>query len=1087
MERRGVACRLCTKVFRYFLANHLLQIPAKNQFWLSSFPPLEWLPEFLSQLDRATAALATEIHSGRVPGIGWLFQQFEGIRGPRQLGPRESGPRYDEAYDFASAAADALTDIGFEMLAYARGRTLPSHVERHDLEMLVDSGLWFSRPWLNALACERRAWLSASALEWLIERETAVLETKVDEFSSRAETCCALATVCAWHSDGVHAQAFTRLASDNFLTHGGHKDVLLFHTLDAIMEFARASTTPNDGAREWLIQLATPIEYVRDFTDGDETRYLPGKLAEALLVVAPALFRPYYEHLCDSENYWEATRAFNVFIEQADLGDLDNQALARTALDLGALKILEGRAATGDAGAGAVRAALLRELGEGAFDNLEDERSSSTHPQQVSADPPPAPEKFPPVKLEHYLEASRDSVGLESRALERWLAYWKQRATAAELFEALRKQSENTGRHFRHHDELYELARLHLGNSGAFRWLVAAQASGCGWRTGWSDDDAARRFELVRVHYPAQWEEFLHESVLHTWKELGRGGVIGNANWPRLTEFLMVVGQHSLAQSLVEQMVSSTLEMVSPQKFSPPGWTGRKAAVNHDRLSMLFDRLLWPSCYVKERACRELAALFIQNSSVPAFSDALFAWIVRQQLESTCAYGLLVLVRAKLDGALVDASRVGKLASQIKAPSLLSALLFEELGLPVDENISKHSGEAPSNYSSPGFFGEHVESFLPPVVHDWAQRIEENERVPFMRQWSYEWSVLMGREGIEASTEAGKYWARSSSHKRFAPADTRISEIYRSAFLRALAWASQCRKVKYQNTRFFAARTCPVDVALWRIAVSRAPDWWPFVHAPTGTMDTTPADVWSKVGQLWKKQSAQEPWKTCPLGRDDVLLAAAGPVCLAPHSTELRIWGAFQRCFGAKSPELAAVVETIVAALDGKGRWIRFDEQSLLRCTGALTGAPAKAFAVRVEDWGLVPATFPLCLPTVPRWQAWRMHYSLLAPLPFLADCVLKAELNLSCLQFSPESGPKASWHDWHLGIQERSDRKRAERAGCFLSAPRSWVETAENQLGAKFVWICRLDSHYSKDWSDETESVSDYRIFGATSIVIPE
>lgn len=505
-----------------------------------------------------------------------------------------------------------------------------------------------------------------------------------------------------------------------------------------------------------------------------------------------------------------------------------------------------------------------------------------------------------------------------------------------------------------------------------------------------------------------------------------------------------------------------------------------------DTLIMLLDRLHWPSCFVKERACRELASLLTQNSPNPVLDDALANWIVRQPLESTCVYGLLVLVKAKLDGARLDFERLGKLAIEMKAPSLLSVLLFEELGVAVNDETSGHSGEAPANFSPPKFFARYVESFLPPAVHDWAQRIEEIEHIPFIRQWSYEWQNLMEREGYAASTEAAEYWGGPSSDKQFAPADTRISEVYRSAFLRALAWASQCGRIKANTALYFASKICPVDLALWEIPVARAPAWWPIVQATTSPLDTTPAEVWLRVGLLWLKQGARQPWDSGPLGNDEVLLAAGGPVCIAPHSTELKILGAFQRCLGSKSPELSEAFEAVKLAPHNYAQLVQTQWNSRLRCTGKLTCGSEGGFAARVEDWGLVPATLSLHLPTVPRWQAWRMHHALRAPLPFVCGGSLTIEPAESCLHFAANPGQKASWHDWHRGIQEQSDRKQPEPAGYFLTAPRSWIEATEKRLGAQFIWLCELNAHYSKGWSDDAETVSDYRSFGASSIVLP-
>lgn len=506
-----------------------------------------------------------------------------------------------------------------------------------------------------------------------------------------------------------------------------------------------------------------------------------------------------------------------------------------------------------------------------------------------------------------------------------------------------------------------------------------------------------------------------------------------------------------------------------------------------DMLTMLLDRLLWPSCLVKERACRELASLLTREPPAAGFEDALVSWIVRQPLESTCAYGILVFVKARLDGARFDTGRIEKLAKEVSSPSYLSALFFQELGVHVDEGAAQHSAEFPATFSPPEFFMRHVESFLPPAFHDWAQMIEDTERIPFIRQWSFEWENLMSREGLEARTDAAEYWGRPSSDKRFAPADSRISEVYRSAFLRALAWASRFRKVDSRTALFFAAKTCPVDLALWQIPVGQAPTWWPFVQATSGQMDTTPAEVWSRIEQLWQKQTACQQWNGGDVGNQQVLLAAGGLVSPAPHSSELKILGGFQRCLGSRPPELAEVYEAVRKAPHKDALLIRSQWHSLLRCTGKLSSAPNGAFTVRVADWDMLPATVSLRSPTVPRWQAWRMHYALRAPMPFLTDNALAIEANPVAVQFRSKSGGESKWRDWHRGVQEEYARNQPEPAGYYLTAPRAWIESLERQLVAKFVWICELNSFCTKRLSDEAETVSDYRSFGTSLIVLPD
>jgi hypothetical protein len=53
-----------------------------------------------------------------------------------------------------------------------------------------------------------------------------------------------------------------------------------------------------------------------------------------------------------------------------------------------------------------------------------------------------------------------------------------------------------------------------------------------------------------------------------------------------------------------------------------------------------------------------------------------------------------------------------------------------------------------------------------------------------------------------------------------------LSEIYRSAFLRALAWFHQLRKISEFDYAMYSARTCPVDLSCWEIKTKDVPEWW---------------------------------------------------------------------------------------------------------------------------------------------------------------------------------------------------------------------------------------------------------------------
>lgn len=162
----------------------------------------------------------------------------------------------------------------------------------------------------------------------------------------------------------------------------------------------------------------------------------------------------------------------------------------------------------------------------------------------------------------------------------------------------------------------------------------------------------------------------------------------------------------------------------------------------------------------------------------------------------------------------------------------------------------------------------------------------------------------MAKEGLEASTRAGEYWGARRSQEVFCPADTRISEVYRSAFLRALAWAYLRGSLGEEEALFFASKTCPVDLALWRVSFGQAPSWWPFASSSEGPLDLTPTKVWAQLAKILEGQNGSIEDGLSATWANRILLAASGPVSHAPRPSELTVLGAFQACLGPDAPNL---------------------------------------------------------------------------------------------------------------------------------------------------------------------------------------
>jgi len=230
-------------------------------------------------------------------------------------------------------------------------------------------------------------------------------------------------------------------------------------------------------------------------------------------------------------------------------------------------------------------------------------------------------------------------------------------------------------------------------------------------------------------------------------------------------------------------------------------------------LRLLFTQLTWPSGLVRERACVQIATLLLDPEYSGEARSRLFAWMKSQNLESVNALGLLPFLRARLDQSDFTFPHLEEIASVVVKPSLLSALLLHEFSgdeVPVLLE-AMHSGEVPPDFAVNPFFSKYVKTFLPPYFDYLAGLIEEGEVIAFRRHWSFEWQQLVEETGVKLTDRNLYLWFGSHSEKeRVLGTDTKLSEVYRSAFLRSLAWAVASDRLGVNDAIVFAVETCPV-------------------------------------------------------------------------------------------------------------------------------------------------------------------------------------------------------------------------------------------------------------------------------------
>ncbi|WP_417425585.1 hypothetical protein [Hoeflea sp.] len=246
-------------------------------------------------------------------------------------------------------------------------------------------------------------------------------------------------------------------------------------------------------------------------------------------------------------------------------------------------------------------------------------------------------------------------------------------------------------------------------------------------------------------------------------------------------------------------------------------------------LEMLVERLRWPVKMVRWKAAKAIRSLLLNDKTRMATTKTLLAWTAARQLESEVTSGLSVLV--------VSPRQVlppfGDIEASINAPSMASDFfLYEMYGVRTDRWRSAHSGSVPADFSAESYFHEHQTAQVPPILKNELEYLEERTRLPFLRQWGFEWTTLRERLRV-GYTRYPTYFGDFGLQREgiIGQFIQRQGELYRSAYQRTLACAVEEWNVPFRAVAPFSAYGMPVLPDLFEVEPTPRPAWLPQIGA----------------------------------------------------------------------------------------------------------------------------------------------------------------------------------------------------------------------------------------------------------------
>ena len=556
------------QAFFGFLVNHLYGLGERNGAWLQGIRSRTWGMHFLQELNACAALAAAGVQTSTPMTFGALFAKLSRVLPPGFEGDERFEEGNRTASEYCTAAGNAAVDIGLDLVILAGAIGGIPLVTQTDIQQALSSQYCDVDTFLQRTVSRRRTILEDAAAQWLLADQKSFMETTIAHCPKRAERFALLSALAVLHDRTEEAQHCIALCAEHLLAHGDHKDMLFYNVFGAIGRYAEEAsrTTARTVIWPWLAQLAPAVASILGYTDGDETRNFPVELADALALAAPEKLPAYYDWQCARGDHHQALSTLHAFLERADVSEPLAQSLAMTAIDQVSLGIIARRAAEGDAGAQTVLARQQAYLGSAAFASPRPQTDQSTPYGRYTTAFDPA--RYPPAEFDAYL---RESSGyIDKQHIATWTDYWATNGNKSEVYRMLADADER-GFDIQCYDRLFALALTVYGKARAYPWLVKAHIMGNGWSWRLSDqNEVEQRWQLIRRHYPDRWREFLQLTLVQapTWltSSFSHGG------FRRLIEYCLLMGQRDLAQSLIDQMVERSLELVSMLPLPTPEW-----------------------------------------------------------------------------------------------------------------------------------------------------------------------------------------------------------------------------------------------------------------------------------------------------------------------------------------------------------------------------------------------------------------------------------------------------------------------------------------------------------------------------------
>ena len=394
----------------------------------------------------------------------------------------------------------------------------------------------------------------------------------------------------------------------------------------------------------------------------------------------------------------------------------------------------------------------------------------------------------------------------------------------------------------------------------------------------------------------------------------------------------------------------------------------------------------------------------------------------------------------------------------------------------------------PLQYRPSEFFTDHITGFLAPIYLEEARRISRITRIDVVQLWAWESSNLLHDSGVtEVLGEYPEYFRGPTLEDApLVGASSRISEVYKSAFLRTLAWLRMAGRI--DETEFIenTLMACPIEPSLWEVEPAPPPAWWPRLGGQNLTspdkVGTVALADWSTLRNLVNIDRGASPLaRPCLLAAEGAILHN-GDSATQAISVRFSLVAFAYRVLGPTFPNPATVTRHLLH----RAWWFTYPgDQSLgIFDTDGLTKLIPGDAKWKLDDLIFYSLVSRFKTITICTWQWFRGLHAPFGLSFYLATPRMKLSHDTSTWFYALKEKKVAVGRDWRFGIMDRDPARTFPPHGQFFEVEQSLLDRFLQAHDARVAHALMVEVKANKGTYDRPKVHRHFEFIGLGSII---